>query len=368
MPKIFISYRREDSQDITGRIYDRLDFRFGRENLFFDVDTIPFGVDFRKHLDQAVGQCDVLLAIIGEGWLDVCFQAGPKQGLRRLDDPADFVRIEIESALARGIPVIPVLVGRATMPGDQDLPEGLLRQLAFRNAAEVRSGRDFRDHVDRLIRGIEFLLAGRQQAQQPATPPEQGSEDTGKVLNLAGRAGKGDWLQDGQTTSFSYEFRAGGRVIYRSSSETLVGVWMQNGQRVSIQIGASSESGSIDGNRLVLRCETEGVEQGVATVTFREPLAVPPGTTLKVSGRLGRGEWHVSGNITFFTYVFQPGGELVYSSSTGEKLTGTWVQEGNRVGIVVGGSSESGTIAGNRLTLGVDNAGKESLAIVTFDD
>ncbi len=156
MPKIFVSYRRDDSEHVTGRIYDRLEPHFGGDNVFMDIDSIPFGVDFREHLDRAVGQCDVLLAVIGEQWLNIGYREGSKQG-RRLDEPTDFVRIEIQSALTRGIPVIPVLVGRAEMPGEQEMPEGL-KGLAYRNAAEVRSGRDFRDHVDRLIRGIEQLV------------------------------------------------------------------------------------------------------------------------------------------------------------------------------------------------------------------
>jgi hypothetical protein len=154
---IFISYRREDSEHVTGRIYDRLEAHFRRDRVFLDVDNIPLGVDFRKHLDEAVGQCDVLLAVIGEGWLDVCYPEGPKRGRRRLDDPADFVRIEIESALARNIHVIPVLVGKAAMPREEDLPD-LLKPLASRQAAPVRGGRDFRGDVDRLIDGIDRLL------------------------------------------------------------------------------------------------------------------------------------------------------------------------------------------------------------------
>src|ERR1035438_7042962 len=125
MFKIFISYRREDSEHIAGRLYDRLEPHFGRDNLFMDVDTIPLGVDFREHLDQAVGQCDVLLAVIGDHWLNVCVEDGPRKGKRRLDDPTDFVRIEIVSALDRGISVIPVLVGKASMPGEADLPDCL---------------------------------------------------------------------------------------------------------------------------------------------------------------------------------------------------------------------------------------------------
>jgi hypothetical protein len=169
MPKIFISYRREDSEHITGRIDDRLAAQFGRAAVFIDVDTIPFGIDFRVHLQEAVAHCDFLLAVIGESWIEVRYQDGPRAGQRRLDDPGDFVRVEIQSALQRGIVVIPVLVGRGAMPSVQQLPEGL-QELAYRNAAEVRSGRDFHDHMDRLIRGIENLARQeelqREQAQQ----------------------------------------------------------------------------------------------------------------------------------------------------------------------------------------------------------
>lgn len=156
MPIIFISYRRDDSIDAAGRIYDRLADRFGRESVFMDVDTIPFGIDFRRYLQDAIARCDLLLAVIGHHWQEARYCEGPSEGRRRLDDPCDFVRIEIQTALERGIPVIPVLVGRATMPLEVELPDGL-KELAYRNAAEVRPGRDFHDHVARLIRGIESL-------------------------------------------------------------------------------------------------------------------------------------------------------------------------------------------------------------------
>ena len=167
MPKIFISYRREDNPDAAGRIFDRLEAHFDRESLFMDVDTIPYGVDFVEYLDAAVSECDVLLAVIGERWLEARFREGPQEGLRRLDDPGDVVRIEIRSALSREIPVVPVLVGRASMPSASDLPDEL-KALARRNAAEVRSGRDFRDHVNRLIRGLEKLSGEQTAAARPA--------------------------------------------------------------------------------------------------------------------------------------------------------------------------------------------------------
>jgi formylglycine-generating enzyme required for sulfatase activity len=164
MPKFFISYRRADSLDIVGRIYDRLAGHFGHDEVFLDVDTIPFGVDFRTYLTDWVSGCDGVIVVIGSRWLDCRFENGPMAGQRRLDDPADFVRIEVATALARDIPVIPVLVGGSSMPGPDQLPPDL-SGLAFRNAAEVRSGRDFHLHMDRLIRWL-----GR--PPKPVPPPE----------------------------------------------------------------------------------------------------------------------------------------------------------------------------------------------------
>jgi hypothetical protein len=146
---VFISYRRQDSADVTGRIYDRLVQRFAREQIFKDVDSIPLGVDFRSHLEGVVGRCTLLLAVIGPAWLGA---AGAKG--RRLDDPSDFVRIEIEAALARGIPVIPILVGGATPPDANELPPGLAA-LTFRNGISVRPDPDFHRDMDRLIAGLE---------------------------------------------------------------------------------------------------------------------------------------------------------------------------------------------------------------------
>jgi len=158
MSKLFISYRRDDSADVTGRLHDRLKGHFGDGTIFLDIDTIPFGMDFRQCIGDAVNQCDVLLAVIGDHWLDARHADGPRQGSRRLDDPHDYVRIKIKAALARGIPVVPLLVGRASMPAEAQLPDGL-KELAFRHAAEARSGPDFQGHVDRLVRGLDQLLA-----------------------------------------------------------------------------------------------------------------------------------------------------------------------------------------------------------------
>jgi TIR domain len=148
--KIFISYRRDDSNDVTGRINDRLVGHFGQKAIFKDVDSIPFGADFRKQLSNAVGRCDVCLVVIGSQWINAIDDTGK----RRLDDPKDFVRIEVESALQREIPVIPLLVRGAKMPKEEDLPESL-RELANRQGTPVRHDPDFHRDVDRLIKSLE---------------------------------------------------------------------------------------------------------------------------------------------------------------------------------------------------------------------
>ena len=149
MPRIFISYRRDDSAGHAGRLYDRLEGHFGEGQVFVDVDTIRPGVNFVDVVQQAIGECDGLVAVIGSGWLQVT----DATGARRLDDPADLVRLEIATALERGITVIPVLVQGARMPREADLPIGLT-DLAYRNALEVSDAR-FRSDVDRLIEALE---------------------------------------------------------------------------------------------------------------------------------------------------------------------------------------------------------------------
>jgi formylglycine-generating enzyme required for sulfatase activity len=164
MSRIFLSYRRQDAAGAAGRIYDRLRQHFGADAVIMDIDSIPFGVDFRQYINAEVAQCDVLVAVIGPNW------AGTTWFRRRLDDPRDFVRIEIEAALQREIPVIPVLIDRAPMPGEAKLPPSLA-PLAYRNAIEVDQGRDCHPHIDRLIRGIERLL--QQPKPAPAAPSAQ---------------------------------------------------------------------------------------------------------------------------------------------------------------------------------------------------
>ena len=166
MPHIIISYRRADSDAIAGRIRDRLANHFGEDCVFMDIDSIPFGTDFRKHIQSELSQNDILVAVIGPKW------TGPGRGRHlRIMEENDPVRIEIETALKNASVVIPVLVGGAAMPKPSDLPDSL-KDFSYRNAAQVDAGRDFHPHMERLIRSMERILAER------VKPSAQASGDT----------------------------------------------------------------------------------------------------------------------------------------------------------------------------------------------
>jgi hypothetical protein len=158
--QIFISYRREDGSAWAGRLYDRLQGRFAAEKLFMDVDSLAPGVDFVEALERSVGACDVLIAVIGRRWLS----ALDEEGNRRLDNPEDFVRVEVATALKRGIRVIPVLVEGAPVPRSRELPDDL-KALVRRNALEVSHNR-FSADSERLIRAVEEVLEGARVEQQ----------------------------------------------------------------------------------------------------------------------------------------------------------------------------------------------------------
>ena len=145
--KILLSYRRADTGPTAGRLADRLKRRFGDRNVFIDVDNIPFGTDFRTHIQQTIESCDVVLVVIGQAWV------GEKEGRRRLDEAEDHLRIEVEAALQAGAIVIPVLVDRAAIPQVKDLPQSI-KALPFLNAAPLDTGRDFNVHAARIEEAI----------------------------------------------------------------------------------------------------------------------------------------------------------------------------------------------------------------------
>lgn len=153
MRSVFINYRRNDSEGEAGRLFDDLVSRFGDESVFMDVAAIELGRDFRKAIDQSVANCSALLAIIGLEWLE----AKDASGRRRLDDPNDFVRIELASALGRDIPVVPVLVRGAKMPRVDQLPDDL-KELAYRNAVELTHAR-WKSDVQVLVRALQPFMS-----------------------------------------------------------------------------------------------------------------------------------------------------------------------------------------------------------------
>lgn len=149
---IILSYRREDSAGVTGRIFDRLAQEFGTDRVFMDIDSMPAGVDFHDHLQEILADCGALLVVIGKSW-----RSQRKGQPARIMDPDDWVRIEVETALERGIPVVPLLIDGASLPGRDQLPETLW-PLLRRNALPVDSGRDFHAQMTRLVRDLRLQL------------------------------------------------------------------------------------------------------------------------------------------------------------------------------------------------------------------
>ena len=149
MPDIFISYRRDDTSGYAGRLYDQISAHFGNEHVFMDVADIGPGSDFVEVLEQKVGTCDALIALIGKNWLTL----KDDQNRPRLGNSEDFVSVEVQAALKRNVEVIPVLVGGAKMPLERELPESI-RSLARHQALEISDTRFTRDVQD-LIAALE---------------------------------------------------------------------------------------------------------------------------------------------------------------------------------------------------------------------
>src|SRR5262245_35296490 len=183
MAEIILSYRRSDSQAMAGRIHDCLVEHYGDDAVFMDIESIPPGADFRQRIYSAIGGADLFLAVVGPRWRG--------RGGARIKDEADFVRIEVEAAMARKIPVIPVLVDDALMPKPAELPDSI-KDFAFHNALKVDAGEDFHLHMTRLISAMDKILGP---SAPPATfaapvmaltPPAPGSARQRVLLGSAG--------------------------------------------------------------------------------------------------------------------------------------------------------------------------------------
>jgi hypothetical protein len=164
---IFISYRRSDSIDVTGRIYDQLASHYGQGVVFKDVDSIPYGTDFREHIRYWVNRCQVLIAVIGPTWL----KAKDSSGNPKLNNSQDWVRVELETALERKIVIIPVLVNNACSIKATELPDSL-QNIAYLNYAQARPDPDFHQDLKRLIKNLDTALSPQREplSVNPAFP------------------------------------------------------------------------------------------------------------------------------------------------------------------------------------------------------
>jgi hypothetical protein len=182
MPKrtdsIFINYRRQDSSGFAGRLFDLLEEHFGRDRIFMDVDAIPPGVDFVQFLDEQVARTHVMVVIIGRSWAECADDTGRP----RLDNPNDFVRVEIEAALKRNIFVVPVLVDDAQMPLPVTLPSSIRPLLSIQGIA-IRH-ESWRSDSAILINALDEILSGGQLGSAPADNRRSKTSANGGSPNL----------------------------------------------------------------------------------------------------------------------------------------------------------------------------------------
>lgn len=185
MSGIFISYRREDSEDSTRAIYESLRPQFGKERVFLDVEAIKPGSDFRDAIEESLADCGVCLVVIGPNWLNIRPDNDPS-GPRRIDNPGDFVRMEVASALKKGksLPVVPVLVRGATVPPADQLPDDL-KELAYRNAVSLNHS-DWDSNVNKLIDVMRPHVGDPRQTQQsvPARSPASAASRKGLIAGV----------------------------------------------------------------------------------------------------------------------------------------------------------------------------------------
>ena len=240
--RIFMSYRREETAPYAGWLYDRLATHFSRNQIFKDdADSIELGDDFVEVINNAVGSCDVLLALIGDRWLRIADQ----DGQRRIDNPDDFVRLEIEAALARNVRVIPILVEGARMPRADELPESLAK-LARKQALELSPSRFDFDTL-RLLRVLDRTITqAQEQARQEAGAHEPADDPLVEPGTAAPRPSQPKLSSTTRAVDLgSTEAATAGQSV--SSLETSAAVW----HREQDQAPASVPSATADAPPLV---------------------------------------------------------------------------------------------------------------------
>jgi hypothetical protein len=241
--RVFLSYRRSDTKALSRLIYESLIARFGKDNVFFDVDSMPVGADFYAHIAEQVAKCSVLLAVIGDQW---------SQG--DVFGNADFVRIEVRSALALGIPVVPLFAEGAKPPSLKEVPADL-QPLLKRNGLPVDSGRDFRNHMESVAAHAELL--SKQHLARRREEPRGGSSLQFVAIPEGPVAGKpnrrifafGHWLGTVATRTWH---RFPSSVIGAAAAATLIPALLLmrvGSQRVSVTAVTSVVGVKAEGNR-----------------------------------------------------------------------------------------------------------------------
>jgi hypothetical protein len=186
--KIFLSYRRDDAGGHAGRLADALRNRLGPGGVFQDVSAIAPGEDFTVAIDRALDESDAVLAVIGRGWLE----AEAPDGGRRLQQPGDYVRLELSRALERGVPVVPVLVGRTALPSAGELPDDLARLVQRQGV--VLHDETWHEDVDGLLRKL------RGELEHPASRPRRRLAAALAVVAVVAIAA-GVWLATGDPSA-----------------------------------------------------------------------------------------------------------------------------------------------------------------------
>ncbi len=149
---VFVSYRREESAHVAGRIYDHLERELGEGKIFFDVEGIPLGGDFREHIRRAILKSEALILVIGQKWAQA-FRGTSSWLPFAVARSIDYVKIEIELALDHSVRILPLLVDNATMPSEKALPPKI-SQICYFQAAPIRAGLDFRTDMARVLNAV----------------------------------------------------------------------------------------------------------------------------------------------------------------------------------------------------------------------
>lgn len=181
MKNIFVSYRRQDTPFATGWLCERLRSHFGSDHVFLDVDQIHPGVNFRERIREALKTCDVVLVMIGKHWL-----GDDTPGGGRIRDAKDWVRLEVSTAFAENVPVLPVQVQGAALPTQEELPDEL-SELPDIQAASLEAGREFNRHVEDLVLAIEKLPQKGAVVSAPVSASGTSPNISGLVLEFLKR-------------------------------------------------------------------------------------------------------------------------------------------------------------------------------------